>query len=442
MEKRSYLKSLRGKITTQMLLISLVPILIIGGLAYFSLNRSVNDASDSLQQSRDQLAEEVVGANLNSEATLIAREIDQFMLERMGDVIVWSTAPVVVETAQQGFALAEEQGLPQLSLDEQEATMEATRTLAVDQSANNYLKQQIDLSPHFGEVFFTDAHGYNVAVTSPTSDFVQSDEDWWQEAWENQISIGTIEYDDSAGIWSIEISVRVDHPQTGAALGVMKSVLGVSLLQEVADLHESQLQEGDVTILNPEGLLVAETASAHELERIMNPEISLLDIGSDAVTDVFASEDASGFNLSDDLVSGFSRTNAAAFYESIPGFDGFGWAVLVDQPTEVAFAPIQSLSELESDLDNSRQTIGLTILVVVLLVAVGALTLAFFLSSGITVPILHLRDVAEKVSRGDLNASISVKSDDEIGDLANAFGRMVTAIRFFAAEDDQESVEV
>jgi twitching motility protein PilJ len=426
-----------------MLVISLVPILIIGGLAYISLNRSVNRASDSLEQSEAELAQDVVGANLSSEANLIAREIDQFMRERMSDVIVWSTAPVVVDTAKEGFTLAEEQGLTALSLDEVEAEMDATKSLAVQPAANSYLQRQIELSPHFGEAFFTDAHGYNVALTAPTSDFVQSDEDWWQQAWDQQISIGTVEYDDSAGIWSVDISVRIDDPQTGQGLGVMKSVLGVSLIQEVADIHQAQLESSDVTILDPEGLLVAETSSGHDLERIMNPEVSLIGADRAAVADVFASEDANGYELTEATVAGYSRTNRAEFYESIPGFDGFGWAVIVDQPTEVAFAPIASLNELASDLESSRETVGLTILVVVLLVAVGALTLAFFLSSGITVPILHLRDVAEDVSRGDLSASISVESEDEIGDLAAAFGRMVTAIRFFAAEEDeQEPLEV
>jgi HAMP domain-containing protein len=441
MERRSFFKSLRGKITTQMLLISLVPIVLIGGLAYVSLNRAVNKASDSVQQSEDQLTNDVVGEALEQEAADVADEIDGFIRERMADVIVWTTAPTVIATAQQGFALAEEQGLPALPIEEIEARMEATRTLAVDESATSYLQRQIELSPHFGEVFFTDANGYNVALTAPTSDFVQSDEDWWQEAWESGVSIGAVEYDDSAGIWSLDISVRIDDPQTDQALGVMKSVLGVSLIQEFTSSEAAEIESSSVTVLTSEGLIVAETATDHDLERVMNPDVNLLADGGSVVTNLFATEDAGGFELSAQSVTGFARTAGVDFYQSIPGFEGLGWGVVIEQDAAVALAPLASLATLENDLDNSRQTVGLTILVVVLLVAIGSLTLAFLLSNGITVPISQLRDVAEKVSRGDLSASITVDSDDEIGDLAGAFGRMVTAIRFFAAEDEQDRVE-
>ena len=50
----------------------------------------------------------------------------------------------------------------------------------------------------------------------------------------------TVEFDESAGIWSIDISVRIDDPASGRSLGVMKAVLGVSLIQEVADKAEHE----------------------------------------------------------------------------------------------------------------------------------------------------------------------------------------------------------
>ena len=65
------------------------------------------------------------------------------------------------------------------------------------------------------------------------------------------------------------------------------------------------------------------------------------------------------------------------------------------------------------------------------------LIVAFFLSRSIVRPIVQLSDAAEKVSMGDLAVNVEVKSNDEIGDLADSFGRMVTAYRFMA-EDEGE----
>ena len=78
---------------------------------------------------------------------------------------------------------------------------------------------------------------------------------------------------------------------------------------------------------------------------------------------------------------------------------------------------------------------GFTIAAVIL----GVL-LAWWLTLSVTRPVRRLAEAAEKVSMGDLDVEISVDSQDEIGDLAAAFKRMVTAVRFFAAEDQPEEV--
>ena len=46
----------------------------------------------------------------------------------------------------------------------------------------------------------------------------------------------------------------------------------------------------------------------------------------------------------------------------------------------------------------------------------------------------HLKEVAENVSMGNLDITVHRYSDDEIGDLADSFSRMVTAVKFFRSE--------
>ncbi|MFN8556693.1 MAG: HAMP domain-containing protein [Dehalococcoidia bacterium] len=62
--------------------------------------------------------------------------------------------------------------------------------------------------------------------------------------------------------------------------------------------------------------------------------------------------------------------------------------------------------------------------------------LGFFFATMVTGPIMMLRDVANRVSTGDLdNVDIEVESKDEIGDLADAFRRMVASVRFLMTRD-------
>jgi len=73
-----------------------------------------------------------------------------------------------------------------------------------------------------------------------------------------------------------------------------------------------------------------------------------------------------------------------------------------------------------------------------------ALTMSVALSRAILVPVEHLKDVAENVSLGNLDMTVRRYSEDEIGDLADSFSRMVTAVKFFRSEAQtiQEEAEV
>ena len=74
------------------------------------------------------------------------------------------------------------------------------------------------------------------------------------------------------------------------------------------------------------------------------------------------------------------------------------------------------------------------VLGVSLLGLVIALAMSVVLSRAILLPVEHLKEVAENVSMGNLQISVRRFSDDEIGDLADSFSRMVVAVRFFQME--------
>ncbi len=66
--------------------------------------------------------------------------------------------------------------------------------------------------------------------------------------------------------------------------------------------------------------------------------------------------------------------------------------------------------------------------------------MSFKLTRAILVPVEHLKEVAENVSLGNLEMAVRRYSEDEIGDLADSFSRMVTAVRFFRMEAEQAEV--
>jgi methyl-accepting chemotaxis protein len=88
---------------------------------------------------------------------------------------------------------------------------------------------------------------------------------------------------------------------------------------------------------------------------------------------------------------------------------------------------------------TSRRAVWLSIGISLFGMAVG-MTMSYTLARAILTPVDHLKQVAENVSMGNLDVSVRRYSEDEIGDLADSFSRMVAAVKYFRLEmEDMEA---
>jgi len=92
----------------------------------------------------------------------------------------------------------------------------------------------------------------------------------------------------------------------------------------------------------------------------------------------------------------------------------FGWVLAIQQADEEVFAEHRQAEKF---------AMYLLILTVVLV-----LLIAWLAARSIVRPINELTEVAERMSMGELDMEIKVKSKDEIGQLAQAIGRMQTSL--------------
>lgn len=100
-------------------------------------------------------------------------------------------------------------------------------------------------------------------------------------------------------------------------------------------------------------------------------------------------------------------------------------------------ASLTSEEQIEATIRRS----GVLVFGVSLFGLLLALGLSVTLSRAILVPVQHLKEVAENVSLGNLDLTVHRYSDDEIGDLADSFSRMVTAVKFFRSEAEAFEAE-
>ena len=222
--------------------------------------------------------------------------------------------------------------------------------------------------------------------------------------------------------------MRIDDARTGRSLGVMKAVLGVSLIQQVADSGVEGIEGGSVTVINGDGQLLAETSTRHAQDRIMNESVNFRKSSDAAMKTAFGNQ-PSGYIIGDQKVLGFAHSAGAELYKSVVDrFQGFNWVVVVQQSTEVALAPIRGLASIQSSLATSKQNIVYVLGTIVIVVFILAIVMAGILSSRIISPLLELREHAEAVSKGGTSHKINISSNDEIEDLAVAFQRLLTSL--------------
>jgi methyl-accepting chemotaxis protein len=84
--------------------------------------------------------------------------------------------------------------------------------------------------------------------------------------------------------------------------------------------------------------------------------------------------------------------------------------------------------QLTDSANAAKPIFNRTLLVIIISFVLGGV-LIFLLVASFIKPILTLKDKVLKVSNGDLTEQIDIKSNDEIGELSNAFNDMQTSLR-------------
>ena len=248
--------TLRRRLLTWLLPAALLPLIIGTGIEYnISKNRAEEEAFYKLQY----------------DSLLASEEIDIFLNEsfRLHDVI--GSSPLVYEAMRSAAEQAQAQNLPQQPIEAVEQKFASTKLLQENPRLNNYLRDIVEKTNLAAEIIVTDRNGFNVAYSSPTSDFVQRDEDWWEVARQTGRFIEDPEFDASVGKEVFPLSKPINDPETGEFLGVIKvGALGTESDKNLATYLSGRLGETEVLQLVDVG---TKEAFATVTREGANPEV-------------------------------------------------------------------------------------------------------------------------------------------------------------------------
>jgi methyl-accepting chemotaxis protein len=329
--------------------------------------------------------------------------VTSYLQERTADVRLVANAPSVVSAARNAGLEAVSQGLDRLPTADLEQQFAEIRTIGSTPAVTAFLISLRD-SSDFTEIFFTESNGFTVSATNPTSDFVQSDEEWWEFAWNSGAFRGVPTYDESAGTVGVELAVRITDAATGEGVGVLKALVAVSRLAQALAVRNDSV-DTSIEVVDETGRVLIAT---DERRVFTTPEdAASIPRARDARTAIISSDDG------------------GVLVATAPTNDGRWW-VVTRRSQRDAFAAARSM----------RQSIYIPAGVVLVFVSILLTWLTDWLRRRVTQPVRAAGVVAGRVAAGDLSASLvtDTAGSAEVRHLLESVATMVGALRRLVGE--------
>lgn len=201
----------------------------------------------------------LAGSNLGQEADAVYESVINYFQDQLVEIDGLTEAPVLREIVIQANAglKRDPEGIhrtiDKMEADWPEMKPEDPRLLRIiDNPAARFLRRYININRSYREILITDSIGRLVAASGKTTDYYQSDEEWWKESYAEGASgkafISDIVFDASANVYAMELAQPFVDPDHGV-IGIIKVVL------DAQRIHSIILSYGTGTPINAALLL-------------------------------------------------------------------------------------------------------------------------------------------------------------------------------------------
>lgn len=400
------LRTLGMKLFVSVLALTGLSIALACVVAYLSFARAV-ESSDQLQRA----------------AVATADAVDLFLYEDIQFAKAIADDNLLVEAAERASREAEQFGINKIPDVQQTAILEERfkdkRVLRVDENVNGFLREKRRVRGAIERMFFTDKYGLNVGMTSPTEDFVQSDELWWQEAMKSGIYLEDVQFDKPTETFDIEICVAIVPKTGGSPIGVLKVKYNLQEAQAYISQFK-QYETGYAYAVSSTGRIVVHPdPTMRNIELAQAMQRAGVSDASSVGSDLAAAGQGSGTLYYDGInpktrkveqrIAAFTKTKS--FIGSTSELPGFGWTFVVDNAKDEVYAPAYKML-------RSISAAGLLSFLIF-----GAVALAF--SKSFSNNIKHLLLATEHVRAGNLDARVRIATRDELERVADGFNEMM-----------------
>ncbi|MFH1783683.1 MAG: HAMP domain-containing protein [bacterium] len=327
--------------------------------------------------------QETITVRLQEHAAHLMGKIDRYIYERYVDIKMLSEDPVV------------------------------TSNTSTPKQIKRRLLQYRDTHNAYSSLYFLDANRIKIADTEDENIGKKHElAKYWEEVEKNGVSIASDIYiSSSSGNIDVHFAAAVNDAR-GKLRGVVVSKMPIEQIYEIAresiDVYGQNEKDAiEIDLVDDKGLLLFATQNK---AGILKENYSYLESVQKSLKGV-----KGGISIHFDPVSKEDDFYAFVREKGFADFRGNNWTLLVHLPVKVAFAPAVEL--------------GRKMLFVLLWISIVGIIIVISIIRFITNPIVLLRDAIRRVAAGNFNTFVEIKSNDEIGDLADSFNGMVEQIQ-------------
>jgi signal transduction histidine kinase len=299
---------------------------------------------------------------------------------------------------------------------------------------SNFLNKYQSRNPkQYAELFVTDRHGATAGTTKILSDYYQGDEGWWQASFNE--GKGAVFIDDRGfdkSVQTIVLGITVPVIDDGKVIGILKMhFIPDNILAIVSDENLDKNEGEGVFLMRSQGTLISSSPGLHHNEE------ELLNHFEIAVT-----ADGPGWSNS-------SRHGK----ESYMGFASLNMPIFARVPTPGARKGISGekwvkttwylfVETMQASATSSIDKLIMIFLILGFIITAVVVSVALVTARSVALPILALKDGAERISKGDLGYRVGTDKNDEVGQLSRAFDMMLDKLNSITASRDELNREI
>ncbi|MEM8807435.1 MAG: methyl-accepting chemotaxis protein [Cyanobacteria bacterium P01_G01_bin.38] len=247
--------SIKGRPLSRQLLqtllpVTLLPLAVASGLGIVITSRTEHEKAVADLQERAFLA---VGA-----AGFFVEE----SFEAAGNVLI---NPAVIETLREAQEKVIADGLTDRPAEVLNQEFGQNKLLEPNATVNEYLADVVELE-EVVQILLTEPSGLNAAYSSPPVDFVQNDEEWWQQAQQVGQYIEPADFDEATGELSTSFAAPIRDPESNELIGTIRVRTAVEELNEQVSTYliKSLAETQQVQIADTRSGIAFSTVTANE----------------------------------------------------------------------------------------------------------------------------------------------------------------------------------